>query len=742
MSLEGPHIPSSLSAAVLAGLLLLPGPADSQAPCGNWSALTRMRPVNALVADSGGVWAATDGGVLHFDRETGRYARFTRLQGLPEGRITAIAADPAGDLWFGSDFGGISRYRPAGSRFDPLLTIFADLGVRTLLQVRDRMYVGSDAGISVLLTDVLRVQENYWQLGDFPRNTGVTGLVEHSGLLVAGTPEGVAWADLAAENLQNPDSWLTEDRPGAVAALVSAGGDLLALGETGPWRLEEGAWQPEPAPVGVRVLGRGGGALLAATRSIVYERRGAGEWTVVGAAPAEPLAIAKGAGETWVGTRGGLRSLGGPPLPDAGDPPATSFHDLASTPDGELWAAVVPNDREGSPIGVAHLTPMGWRVHGVGSGLPSDVAVAVEVTGDGGVWAGTWGQGIGVRAPGGGWRRLDQTNSALRGVVASPSYVVVNDLTVDDGGRVWALNLQAGLAVFDPRTGASHLHDLESLGLTRGRELNEVVADGRGLLLMAAVLDGVLLFDDGGTPFDPGDDHVISLDSATEPRMTSDEVRSLAATGEVLYIGTPEGLFRARYRYDRATRVFEIVSWRAYRRDHGLASPVITDIELDGRGSVWVGTEGGLTRLHDSGRLVETYTADNSCLVDDHVLTLRFDETSGQLWIGTRGGLGGLRVAAGSGDLDEGVRIYPNPFVSGAGARVTFEGLPPGAQVRLFAADGRLVRTLESDLGGAVVWDGRNDGGSAVASGVYYYTLGLGGAEAGARGKLAVIRDD
>ena len=742
MSPKGPHIPRSLSPAVLAGLLLLPGPADAQGGCGNWSAQTRMRPVNALAAESGGVWAATDGGVLHFERETGRYARLTRLQGLPGGRIAAIAADAAGDLWFGSDFGGIGRYRRDGSRFDPLLTTFADLGVRALLHVRARMYVGSDAGISVLLTEVLRVQENYWQLGDFPRNTGVTALAEHSGQLAAGTPEGVAWADLAAANLQDPDSWLTEARTGAVRSLVSAGGDLLALGETGLWRLEEVAWQREAAPAGVRVLGGGGGALLAATRGIVYERRGAGEWTVVGAAPAEPLAIARGEGETWVGTRSGLRSLGGPPLPDPGDPPATSFHDLASTPDGDLWTAVVPNDREGSPIGVAQMTSSGWRVHGEGSGLPSNVAVAVEVAEDGGVWAGTWGRGIGVRGPGGGWRLLDQSNSPLRGIVASPSFVVVNDLTVDGAGRVWALNLQAGLAVFDPRTGASHLHDLESLGLTRDREFNEIVADGRGLLLMASVLDGVLLFDDGGTPFDPGDDHVISLYSGTEPRMTSDDVRTVAATGEVLYIGTPEGLFRARYRYDRASKDFEIVSWRAYRREHGLASPVITDIELDGRGSVWVGTEAGLTQLHDSGRLVETYTADNSCLVDDRVLALRFDETSGQLWIGTRGGLGRLRVAAGRGELDEGVRVYPNPFVSGAGARVTFEGLPPGARIRLFSAAGRLVRTLETDLGGAVPWDGRNDGGSAVASGVYYYTLGLSGAEASARGKLAVIRDD
>ena len=285
------------------------------------------------------------------------------------------------------------------------------------------------------------------------------------------------------------------------------------------------------------------------------------------------------------------------------------------------------------------------------------MAVSVEVTDEGGVWAGTWGAGIGVRAPGGGWRRLDQTNSALRGVLSSSSFVVVNDLTAGADGLVWALNLQAGLAVFDPRSGDSRLHDLESLGLPLGRQLNEVTADGTGLLLIAADVDGVLVFDHGGTPFEGGDDVALLLDSSTEPRMTSDEVRTLAANGEVLYIGTPQGLFRARYRYDRASETFEIVSWRSYRREHGLPSPVVTDIEFDDRGSVWVGTEGGLTHLRDSGRLVATYTADNSCLVDDHVLALRFDEDSGHLWIGTRGGLGRLRVAAGRGELD--VRDLP-----------------------------------------------------------------------------------
>ena len=302
----------------------------------------------------------------------------------------------------------------------------------------------------------------------------MTALVEHSGLLVAGTTEGVAWAGPGGGEPAEPRLVAQRGGDGPGEGAAAGGRRLLALAEDGIWRRGEGSWSREPAPRGLRVLGGAGEAVLAATATVVYERRGIGAWSAVDTLTAPPLAISGGAHEAWVGTTAGLRSLRGPPLPDPGDPPASTFHDLATGPGGDLWAAVVPNDREGSPIGVAHLAPSGWRVHGKASGLPSDLAVALEVTEEGGVWAGTWGSGIGVRAPGGGWRRLDHANSALRGVIASPSFVVVNDLTVDDRGLVYALNLQAGLAVFDPRTGGSHLHDLESLGLPRDRQLNEV----------------------------------------------------------------------------------------------------------------------------------------------------------------------------------------------------------------------------------------------------------------------------
>ena len=74
---------------------------------------------------------------------------------------------------------------------------------------------------------------------------------------------------------------------------------------------------------------------------------------------------------------------------------------------------------------------------------------------------------------------------------------------------------------------------------------------------------------------------------------------------------------------------------------------------------------------------------------------------------------------------------YPNPF--GPGTTIAYE-LPAAARVdlRIYDVAGRLVRTLVdgSTVGAgrhAVPWDGRNDDGEQLASGVYLYRLEVGG---------------
>ena len=53
---------------------------------------------------------------------------------------------------------------------------------------------------------------------------------------------------------------------------------------------------------------------------------------------------------------------------------------------------------------------------------------------------------------------------------------------------------------------------------------------------------------------------------------------------------------------------------------------------------------------------------------------------------------------------------------------LTFKGLPLGASLRIYSASGDLVTGLRGEAGlGTVTWDGQNEAGYLVASGVYYY---------------------
>ena len=89
---------------------------------------------------------------------------------------------------------------------------------------------------------------------------------------------------------------------------------------------------------------------------------------------------------------------------------------------------------------------------------------------------------------------------------------------------------------------------------------------------------------------------------------------------------------------------------------------------------------------------------------------------------------------------------FPNPFLAGGvhpQTRIRYMLDSTGSgELSIFSADGRLVRRLELDKRLAreyeAVWDGLNEAGKPVGSGLYYYVLDAGGGER--RGTLAVVR--
>ena len=87
---------------------------------------------------------------------------------------------------------------------------------------------------------------------------------------------------------------------------------------------------------------------------------------------------------------------------------------------------------------------------------------------------------------------------------------------------------------------------------------------------------------------------------------------------------------------------------------------------------------------------------------------------------------------------------YPNPFnpVTTITARLGGDALGRPLDVRIYAADGTLVRTLFAGAAAgpefSVAWDGRRDGGTEAVSGVYFYRIRSGGDSF--TGKMLMLR--
>ncbi len=74
-----------------------------------------------------------------------------------------------------------------------------------------------------------------------------------------------------------------------------------------------------------------------------------------------------------------------------------------------------------------------------------------------------------------------------------------------------------------------------------------------------------------------------------------------------------------------------------------------------------------------------------------------------------------------AGNSLSGARVFPNPFQPPAGhTAMTFASLPASARVRVYTITGLLIKDLAADATGIARWDGTNQAGAAVASGVYY----------------------
>jgi len=188
----------------------------------------------------------------------------------------------------------------------------------------------------------------------------------------------------------------------------------------------------------------------------------------------------------------------------------------------------------------------------------------------------------------------------------------------------------------------------------------------------------------------------------------------------------PETLYVTCYAYF-ARSVNGGLSWNFTTMTALEITPIVCDPDVPGRLFVGSAAGGGVFISTNAGA---SFVAINSNLGDQHVRSLALD-SSGGLLAGTDNGIYYLSAPIGIGEsspnLPESIKLgqnYPNPFNDHTIIEISLSEHESGL-VEIYDIAGRLVKKLYEGEGGHQIlnWDGQNDNGRSVSSGIYIYSL-------------------
>jgi streptogramin lyase len=149
----------------------------------------------------------------------------------------------------------------------------------------------------------------------------------------------------------------------------------------------------------------------------------------------------------------------------------------------------------------------------------------------------------------------------------------------------------------------------------------------------------------------------------------------------------------------------------------------INAIAVDPLNQKWVATNEGAVLLSRDGTqsLAQHNVANtNGKIISNEIKDIAIDAKSGTVYFGTASGLVGLTTTAAQPreSFDE-LLVSPNPYRIPNPIPLTVDGLVENSIVKILTIDGKLVRELRTPGGRIGFWDGKDEEGNDVSSGIY-----------------------
>jgi ligand-binding sensor domain-containing protein len=732
-------------------LLAAEGLAQGSQGFERWKTYTSIADARKVVfQNENTVWVGTSGGLYRYALDTQTLKVFTNTEGLPEVRVSALdISDDKQTVWIGFENGVFTKLDLASETTTSYFDIFnatqaASRIIRDFFISGDTIYVASDFGVSLFIASRRELRESYANFSTLPSGSTPRTVHVFNNQLFVGTSAGTVVADTRNPNLIAPSSWQRFDNSFPTSSILDFNGQVFLGTENGLYRVQGLTAQPVAATLtrAIRSLSKNAQTLFALTGDGFFQVQN--NAAVFSAQTSFSSVSSIAARSTGVVITDNVRSLliqtaSGFSVASLNTPLVNRFERLGVDSRGRLWAS--SSVGSGGAQGVYRLeqTPQGeqWvnfpQLPAAGVQSPVVQFHGFGVRGDD-IFLGGWGSGVTRIGANDLAQNFNSSNSSI-----VQSFAVITEVKDDGNGNVWFTA---------PLTGPIQLYTFAPSGdivpipntsrATRGGDLFYFDFDSRGRKWISTTERGVSVFDDAGTPANAADDRWFTLSQNGPGSLPSNNVQDIARDNDgVIWLATAVG---TAYFFDPASVEEGSVPPAATAFD--IRNENLRAVEIDVLNRKWFGSSNGVWLMNrDASSVIRHYTTENSPLVSNRVLSMAYDKRSGKLYIGTDRGLSVLQtVSTEPVPLLNSLKIYPNPYYVPSAQRVVIEGLTRNAFLKIVTPSGRLVRDVRSLGGGVIEWDGKDNNGNDVASGVYLAVVITEDGKQSALGKIAVIR--
>lgn len=731
---------------------------SAQVRVSEWQTYSSLLNVRATATDkAGNLWAATSGGVFSYNLQTRATKEFRNINALFGIDITAIAVRPDnGDIYAGGFNGALNIFDGANWRVvtDIFTANVARKQINDFLFQGSRVFIAGDFGLTVFDAERSVFLETVQRFGSLPPGLAVKRFTLARGRLWLATEGGVVSAELGLASYANPANWTLHPFVGGggnspAVAVVEHNGAMYAAEGRNLWQMGDNQFSSvaktyfEP----LRGLASAQGRLFAATENFLWDfalqdaltsaPRPMNSLTIVDSAGAPRLSVNSRQGfSLWTSPTSSFVLLN--------SPVDNRFRSITIDAKGGLWCvsgsnqpAAIPND--GSATGISVLRDSVWRIFTAEThpAMRVNTYYQIDAQPNGSVWAASYGGGALLIEPDSAFRltNFNSQNAAIPPTVGDTFSVLGQAQTDSRTGIVWMPNFQVGGdSVVLGRTlqgrfvkFARPLTEKRYHFLAIDRSGTKWFATWRGTQLLA--------FNERNTLDNTSDDVWFAVDAVNEGQSCI-----AVDNNDRIWFGTP----RAVYSIVNPGFVLNQTSGQRLIIDQPrkLADQTYNAVAVDALNYKWFGTSNGVV-VYDSERdtVLARFTAENSPLAGNNVLSIAIDNNTGKVYIGTDNGLSVASTLSIRPNASfETFRCYPQPFVPSQDQELVIDGLAAGAQVKISTVDGLLVRSFQATNSRTLVWDGLDDNSRPVQSGVYLISAYSDAAGANAVIKAMVIQ--